>query len=134
MYYAYPLERQGDHPVITTVRQTAANQIVFSYDRPADPASAVQVSNYWIRSNAGPNGAASVNMGDALSAANSLRPDGAAIMPTDNTGMHFVLTLRTPIPSRTLYVFLPCFVNAVGATGFTGANWGPYSMNMFIGM
>lgn len=132
--YAYSFERQGDHPVLTSVRQTAANQILLTYDRPADLASAVRLSNYWIRSNAGPNGAATVNMGDALSAANALRPDAAAIMPADNTGMRFILTLRNPIPPRTLYVVLPCFVNAVGATGFNGENWGPYSMNLFFGM
>lgn len=132
--YAYSFERQGNHPVLASVRQTAANQILMTYDTPADPASAVRPSNYWIRGNAGPNGAATLNMGDALSAANAFRPEDAAIMPADTSGMHFILTLRNPIPSRTLYVVLPCFVNAVGATGFTGANWGPYSMNMFIGM
>jgi hypothetical protein len=132
--YPFPLERQTVHPVLTTVRQTAANQILLSYDRPADLTSAVQVSNYWIRSNAGPNGAATVNMGDALSAANAIRSDSAVINPADNSGMHFILTRRNSIPSRTLYIVLPCYVNAAGGTGFTGENWGPYSMNMFLGM
>lgn len=129
-----PFERQTIHPVLTSVRQTAANQLLISYDRPADLDSAVRLSNYWIRSNAGPNGAATLNMGDALSAANAIRSNAAAIMPADNSGMHFILTFRNNIPLRTLYVVLPCFVNAAGATGFNGANWGPYSMNMFIGM
>ncbi|NIK69663.1 hypothetical protein [Paenibacillus sp. BK720] len=132
--YIFPFERQDDHPVLTSARQTAANQILLTYDRRADLNSAVRLSNYWIRSNAGTNSAASVNMGNALSASNALRPDMAMITPADNSGMHFLITFRSNIPPRTLYIVLPCFVNTEGAAGFNGENWGPYSMNMFIGM
>ncbi|SFE73385.1 hypothetical protein SAMN05216378_3880 [Paenibacillus catalpae] len=132
--YTFPFNRQNDHPVLVSARQSAANQILLTYDRRTDLESAVKLSNYWIRSNAGPNGAASVNMGDALSAANAIQPNMAMIMPTDNTNMNFTLTLRNNIPPRTLYIVLPCFVNAEGSTGFSGENWGPYSMNMFIGI
>lgn len=132
--YTFPYERQANHPVLVSARQTSMNQILLSYDRPADIRSATTLSNYWIRSNAGAVGAATVNMGDALTAANAIRQDAAAIMPADNSGMHFILTCRNNLPSRSLSIVLPCFVNAAGATGFGGENWGPYSMNMFIGM
>ncbi|GMK45876.1 hypothetical protein [Paenibacillus glycanilyticus] len=132
--YNSPFDRLDDHPVLMSARQIAANQILLTYDRRADLNSAVRLSNYWIRSNAGTNSAASVNMGDALTASNAIRPDMAMITPADNSGMHFLMTFRSNIPPRTFYIVLPCFVNLEGGAGFNGENWGPFSMNMFIGM
>ncbi len=52
------------HPVLVEARQTAPNQILITYDQRSDLASATNVSNYWIRSNMGPAGIASVGMPD----------------------------------------------------------------------
>lgn len=131
----YRFDRQTDpHPVLLSARQVAANQILLSYDQRTDLDSAMKVNNYWIRSNAGPNGAASIDMGDALGPTNAVSMDAAVIRPADGSKMNFTMTFRNTIPPGTLYIVLPCYVNLEGRTGFTGRNWGPSSMNMFIGM
>ncbi|ANS74530.1 hypothetical protein AWM70_07975 [Paenibacillus yonginensis] len=133
--YNFHVDRQRvPHPVITNTRQVASNQILFSYDQRTDMGSAINLSNYWIRSNAGPNGIASVNMGDMLSSSNALKPEMAIIRPIDHSKMNFTMTFANRIPSGILYILLPCFVNLEGSSGYTGENWGPFSMNMFIGI
>lgn len=125
------------HPIILKVRQTAPNQIVIKYDRRNDLASATNVSNYWIRSNMEhpiTTGIATEGMDYALTASNALRPDMAKITPIDNSNKRFVITFRVDAISGLVHVVLPCFVNLEGRTGFDGANWGPFSRNMFIGM
>jgi hypothetical protein len=134
MFTPDPIRQTASQPIVVQTRQVGANQILFTYNQRADLASATNVSNYWIRSNAGPNGVASLSMGDALMRANAIRPDLGMIRPVDDTKMNFIMTFRNNIPSGTLYVLLPCFVNQEGGSGFTGGNWGPSSMNMFIGM
>ncbi|HEY4390897.1 MAG TPA: hypothetical protein VGN02_06070, partial [Paenibacillus sp.] len=80
------MERQTiPHPILLEARLIASNQILLSYDKRTDLASATNVSNYWIRSNMGPDGIASVGMSDALTAENAIRPDMAMITPADNT-------------------------------------------------
>ncbi|NQX69400.1 hypothetical protein HQN90_25005 [Paenibacillus alba] len=123
------------YPILMDVRQLAHNQIMMTYNQPTDLASATNISNYWIRSNMSmPANFASVGMGEMLTRENTIRHDMGMISPLDNSKMRFVLTSRTNAFSGVLYVVLPCFVNLEGRTGFTGANWGPYSRNFFIGM
>ncbi|EFU39286.1 hypothetical protein PVOR_25958 [Paenibacillus vortex V453] len=123
------------HPILLEARQVAPNQIVMMYDKQTDLASATTISNYWIRSNMeSPTGIASVGMGDALTTANSIRPEMGMITPADHTGMRFVMTFRGNAVPGILYVVLPCFVNLEGMAGYMGANWGPSSRNAFIGM
>ncbi|WP_246315700.1 hypothetical protein [Paenibacillus foliorum] len=65
---SYYTERQMiPHPILLEARQTAVNQILMTYDKRTDLASATNVANYWIRSNM-PVGIASVGMKDALTA------------------------------------------------------------------
>jgi hypothetical protein len=46
------------------------------YDQRTDLASAMNVSNYWIRSNmARPDGVASLGMSEALTPENAIRPE-----------------------------------------------------------
>jgi hypothetical protein len=94
----------------------------------------MNVSNYWIRSNMGPAGIASVGMNEALTAANAIRPDMAMIAPADNSRMRFVMIFSVNAMSGVMYTVLPCFVNLEGMTSYMGENWGPLSRNMFIGM
>ncbi|QDX94368.1 hypothetical protein EEL30_20020 [Brevibacillus laterosporus] len=122
------------HPILLEVRQTAPNQILMTYDKRTDLASATNVSNYWIRSNMVPVGIATVGMKDALTAENAIRPDMAMITPADNSMMRYFVTFRVNAMSGIMYTVLPCFVNLEGMTGFMGENWAPFSRNMFIGM
>ncbi|WP_235680230.1 hypothetical protein [Paenibacillus albicereus] len=110
------------------------NQLLLTYDKPADLASAMNVSNYWIRSNMEPVGIASVGMKDALTPENAIRPDLAMITLADQTMTRFYLTFRINAVSGILYTVLPCFVSLQGMSGYTGENWAPFSRNMFIGM
>ncbi|WP_336785030.1 hypothetical protein [Paenibacillus sp. MMO-177] len=121
------------HPILLEARQVASNQILLTYDKRADIASATNVSNYWIRSNMAV-GIASVGMKDALTAENAIRPDMAMITPADNSMMRFALTFRVNAMSGVMYTVLPCFVNLEGMTGYRGENWATFSKNMFIGM
>lgn len=134
MLSLYAERQMMPHPVIVEARQIAPNQILMTYDQRSDFASATNVSNYWIRSNIGPVGIASVGMLDALTAENSIRPDMAMITPADNSRMRYIMTFRVNAMSGVMYIVLPCFVNLEGMTGFRGGNWGPFSRNMFIGM
>lgn len=129
----YPEREMMPHPIITEARQIAANQILMTYDQRTDLASATNVSNYWIRSNMGPVGIASVGMKEALTANNAIRPDMARITPADNSRMRYIMTFRVNAMSGVMYTVLPCFVNLEGMTGFRGENWSPFSRNMFIG-
>ncbi|BAU27097.1 hypothetical protein DFP93_104185 [Aneurinibacillus soli] len=132
---SFHAERQMiPHPILLEARQIASNQILMTYDKRTDLASATNVSNYWIRSNMGPVGIASVGMNDALTAENAIRPNMAMITPADNSRMRYILTFRVNAMSGVMYIVLPCFVNLEGMTGFRGENWGPFSRNMFIGM
>lgn len=131
----YNTERQGiPHPIIMEARQISSNRILMTYDRRTDLASATNVSNYWIRSNMGPVGIASVGMKEALTADNAIRPDMARITPADNSRMRYIMTFRVNVMVGIMYTVLPCFVNLEGMTGFRGENWSPFSRNMFIGM
>ncbi|MFJ7936303.1 hypothetical protein [Sporosarcina sp. NPDC096371] len=121
------------HPILLEARQTALNQILMTYDKRTDLASATNVENYWIRSNM-PVGFASVGMKDALTAENAIRPDMAVITPADNSMMRYFMTFRVNAISGAMYTVLPCFVNLEGMSGFRGENWAPLSRNMFIGM
>ncbi|GGH27621.1 hypothetical protein [Paenibacillus segetis] len=123
------------HPILLEARQVAPNQVLIMYDQRVDLASATNISNYWIRSNMErPAGIASVGMGDAITAANSIPPEMGMIAPADNTKTRFIMTFRDNAMSGILYVVLPCFVSLEGMTGFMGGNWGPFSRNAFIGM
>jgi len=122
------------HPILLEARQISSNQILMTYDKPTDLTSATNVSNYWIRSNMGPVGIASVGMKEALTAENAIRPDMGMIAPVDNSKMRFVIAFRTNAMQGVMYTVLPCFVNLEGMSGFMGENWGPNSKNMFIGM
>jgi len=123
------------HPILLEARQSAANQILITYDQRTDLESATNVSNYWIRSTMEtPAGIATVGMSDALMSSNSIRPDMAQIAPVDNSNLKFHITFRVNAVSGILYTVLPCFVNLEGMTGYMGANWGPASRNVFIGM
>lgn len=133
MASSYEYRQVVPHPIIVEARQIAPNQILITYDQRTDLASATNVSNYWIRSNMGPVGIATVGMSDALTAENSIRPNMARITPADNSRMRYVMTFRTNAMSGVMYIVLPCFVNLEGMSGFRGGNWGPSSKNMFIG-
>ncbi|WP_442600629.1 hypothetical protein [Paenibacillus sp. KN14-4R] len=123
------------HPILMEAMQTAPNQIFIHYDQRTDLASAMNVSNYWIRSNMErPAGIATAGMTDALTASNAIRPDVGMITPADNSKMRFFITFRINAVSGIMYTVLPCFVNLEGMTGYRGENWGPFSRNMFIGM
>jgi hypothetical protein len=123
------------HPVVVEARQIASNQILVTYDKPTDLASATNISNYWIRSNMStPADIASVGMGEAITKENTIRADRGVIAPIDNSRMRFVMTFNANATRGVLYIVLPCFVNIEGRSGFTGANWGPFSRNMFIGL
>ncbi|WP_391115852.1 hypothetical protein [Psychrobacillus sp. L3] len=126
--------RQVDHPVLVEATQIAPNQISITYDQPADFASATNVSNYWIRSNMGPIGIATVGMNDPLMSSNAIRPEIGMITPVSNSKTRFVMSFRVNAMTGVMYTVLPCFVNLEGRTGFMGENWGPLSRNMFIGM
>ncbi|WP_227011839.1 hypothetical protein [Paenibacillus lutimineralis] len=129
------MERQTiPHPILLEARLIASNQILLSYDKRTDLASATNVSNYWIRSNMGPVGIASVGMSDALTAENAIRPDMAMITPADNSMMRYVMGFRVNAMPGIMYTVLPCFVNLEGMTGYRGENWAPFSRNMFFGM
>ena len=117
------------------VKQLSPNQILVVYDRRTDLASATNVSNYWIRSNIEhpiPPAVATEGMNLALTKANALRPDMAAIRPVDNSNMRFFMTFKVNVIPGLMYIVLPCFVNVEGWAGFDGPNWGPFSKNMFI--
>ncbi|KOO49134.1 hypothetical protein AMD00_12140 [Viridibacillus arvi] len=123
------------HPILLEVRQIAPNQILIQYDQRTDLASAMNVSNYWIRSNLErPVGIATVGMGSALTASNAIRPNMAMITPADNSNMRFVMTFMVNAMSSVMHTVLPCFVNLEGGSGYRGENWGPFSRNMFIAM
>lgn len=122
------------HPILLEARQISSNQILMIYDRPTDLVSVTNVSNYWIRSNMGPMGIASVGMREALTAENAISPNLAMIAPVDNSKMRFVINFRVNITEGVMYTVLPCFVNLEGMSGFMGENWGPNSKNMFIGV
>jgi len=123
------------HPVVVEARQIASNQILVSYDKPTDLVSATNISNYWIRSNMStPSDIASVGMGEAITKENTIRADRGMIVPLDNSKMRFIMTFKTNATMGVLYIVLPCYVNLEGRSGFTGANWGPFSRNMFIGL
>nr|WP_125666719.1 hypothetical protein [Paenibacillus baekrokdamisoli] len=123
------------HPILTEARQLAPNQILMTYDQPTDLASATNISNYWIRSNMiDRTDISSVGMGDALTRANTIRPEMGMITAIDNSKMRFLITFRATAIMGVLYIVLPCFVNLEGKTGYTGENWGPLSRNMFIGI
>jgi hypothetical protein len=122
------------HPILIEARQMAPNQILIMYDHPTDLASATNVSNYWIRSNMGPGGIASLGMSVAVTAENAIRPEMGMIRPADNSKMRYVMIFRDKAMSGVLHVVLPCFVNLDGRSGFRGENWGPFSRNVFIGM
>lgn len=133
--YIYPESRQMvPYPVLTEVRQISPNQVLMVYDQRADLGSATRVSNYWIRSNKGAGGAASLGMNESLTEANAFRPDTAMITAADNTNMRFVITFRERVITGVTHIVLPCFVSLEGMTGYGGANWGPLSHNVFIGM
>lgn len=123
------------HPILLEARQIAPNQILINYDQRTDLASAMNVSNYWIRSNMErPTGIATVGMSAPLTASNAIRPDVGMITPIDNSNMRFVMTFIVNAVSGVMYTVLPCFVNLEGMSGYMGENWGPFSRNMFIGM
>lgn len=123
------------HPILLEARQIAPNQILINYDQRTDLASAMNVSNYWIRSNMErPTGIATVGMSAPLTASNAIRPDVGMITPIDNSNMRFVMTFMVNAVSGVMYTVLPCFVNLEGMSGYMGENWGPFSRNMFIGM
>jgi hypothetical protein len=116
--FSFDAERQMmPHPILLEVRQTGLNQILMTYDKRTDLASASNVANYWIRSNM-PVGIASVGMKDALTAENAIRPDMAMITPADNSMMRYFMTFRANVVSGAMYTVLPCFVNLEGMTGF----------------
>ncbi|WP_144572720.1 hypothetical protein [Bacillus paramycoides] len=133
MFTYYP-RQMAAHPILLEARQISSNQILMTYDKPTDLVSATNVSNYWIRSNMGPDGIASVGMKDALTAGNAIRPDMGMIAPVDNSKMRFVINFRVNVTRGVMYTVLPCFVNLEGMSGFMGENWGPDSKNMFIGV
>jgi len=127
MYNYYMSRQMVDHPILLEARQIAHNRILITYDQPTDLASATNVSNYWIRSNMGPVGIASVGMTESLTAENALRPDMSKITPVDNSKTRYVMTFSVNAMSGVMYTVLPCYVNLEGRTGYTGANWGPTS-------
>jgi len=123
------------HPILLEARQISPNQILINYDQRTDLESAMNVSNYWIRSNMErPVGVATVGMSAALTASNAIRPDVGKITPLDNSNMRFVITFMVNIMSGVMYTVLPCFVNLEGRSDYKGENWGPFSRNMFIGI
>ncbi|MBB6669170.1 hypothetical protein [Cohnella nanjingensis] len=137
MISSYDNRLKPSHPILAEARQIAPNQIIMTYDKRTDLASATNVSNYWIRSNVEqpiPPGMATEGMDWGLTELNAVRPDFARITPIDHSNMRFVMTFRFNAISGIMHVVLPCFVNLEGMTGFDGENWGPYSRNMFIGM
>ncbi|GIN85766.1 hypothetical protein J6TS2_21520 [Heyndrickxia sporothermodurans] len=137
MNSSYDNRQKPSHPILMEVRQIAPNQIIMTYDKRTDLASATNVSNYWIRSNVDhpiPPGMASEGMDWGLSESNAVRPDMATIIPADNSNMRFIMTFRFKAISGLMHVVLPCFVNLEGMTGFDGINWGSFSNNMFISM
>ncbi|MFC3747119.1 hypothetical protein [Paenibacillus sp. GCM10012306] len=135
MIYTLNERQMMSHPILLEATQSAANQILITYDQRTDLGSATHISNYWIRSTMEtPSGIATVGMSDALMSSNSIRPDMAQITPIDNSNMRFHITFRVNAVSGVLYTVLPCFVSLEGMTGYMGANWGPASRNVFIGM
>lgn len=134
MFNYYSDRQTPPHPIVVEARQVAPNQIFIAYDQRTDLASATNLSNYWIRGNGGPDGIASVGMGEAISASNLIRPEMGSIMAIDQSKMRFVIAFNRNIMSDTVYIVLPCFVNLEGSTGYTGGNWGPLSRNVIIGM
>ncbi|AZB44682.1 hypothetical protein CEF21_00570 [Bacillus sp. FJAT-42376] len=113
-------------------RQTAANQIEIVYDRPCDLASALKVTNYWIRVNqAQPSGIGTVGMNGQLLASNSLTPQNSVIAPSDSSKMRFTISFRQSAVSGVVHEVLPCFVNEEGHTGYRGENWDQDSSNQF---
>ncbi|MFF2911406.1 hypothetical protein [Paenibacillus sp. NPDC057934] len=135
MIHAQNERQMKSHPILLEATQSAANQILITYDQRTDLESATHISNYWIRSTMEtPTGIATVGMSDALMSSNSIRPDMAQITPIDNSNMRFHITFRVNAVSGVLYTVLPCFVSLEGMTGYMGANWGPASRNVFISM
>jgi hypothetical protein len=66
-------------------------------------------------------------MGEMITRDNTIHPEIGMISPIDNSRMRFVLTSRANAVPGFLHAVLPCFVNLEGRTGFTGADWGPFS-------
>ncbi|MDM5200758.1 hypothetical protein QUF79_22305 [Fictibacillus enclensis] len=128
------VRQNAPHPLLLESRQVASNQVLLTYDQAADLASATEISNYWIRSNMGINGVASLGMSEALTSTNAITPDNGMITPYDPTKRVYLMTFRTNVIRGVLYIVLPCFVNLEGRTGFRGENWGPFSKNGFIGL
>ncbi|WP_338778927.1 hypothetical protein [Metabacillus sp. FJAT-52054] len=119
-------------PKLLEARQTAANQIEMVYDRPCDLASAVKVTNYWIRvSQAQPTGIGTVGMNGRLLPSNSLTPQNSVIAPTDSTKMRFTILFKQNAVPGIVHEVLPCFVNQEGHTGYRGENWDQDSRNQF---
>lgn len=137
MVYFHDNRQKPPHPILLEARQIAPNQIFIRYDQRTDLSSATNVANYWIRSNIEhpiTTGISTEGMDWELTQSNSIRPDAGIIEPVDNTNMRFVMTFRANAISGLMHIVLPCFVNLEGRTGFDGANWVPFSRNMFIGM
>lgn len=91
-----------------------------TFDKRTDLASATNVFNYWIRSNAEqpiPPGMATEGMDWELTDSNSVRPYIATITPVDNSKMRYLMTFKFNAISGLLHVVLSCFVNLEGMTG-----------------
>ena len=113
------------HPILLEARQISPNQILITYDQRTDLESAMNVSNYWIRSNMErPSGIATVGMSAALTASNAIRPDVGMITPADNSNMRFVMTFMVNAMSGVMYTVLPCFVNLEGTIRLYGGELG----------
>ncbi|MBS2970913.1 hypothetical protein J9317_19400 [Metabacillus sp. KIGAM252] len=119
-------------PKLLEAKQTAANQIEMVFDRPCEPASAVKMTNYWIRvSQPRPLGIGTMAMNDRLLPSNSLTPHNSVIAQTDATKMRFTILFTQNAVSGIVHEVLPCFINEEGHTGYRGENWDHDSRNQF---
>lgn len=116
--------REQTIPMLKEVRQTAANQLVVTYDQPVDQAKGITPTNYWIQSTTDvrPSGIATLGKNDQVGPNNSLTANQVTITPLDSQNQSFVLTFNQNITKGASYKMIICYVTVPGAPPFTGDN------------
>ncbi|WP_050614482.1 hypothetical protein [Bacillus testis] len=122
------------HPTLLDVRQVSRNEIELDFDVPVDHEAALNVHNYWIRSNQNQtDGVATLSRNDkVLLPKNSLTPNMARIEALDDSDTKFSIIFKRNMTPGVQYTVLPSNIGLKGQTDYRGPNWSPESENEFL--
>ncbi len=117
-------------PMLSDLFQVSTNQLLVTYDRPADLNAGTKASNYWIQSgDIKPSGIASIGKNETVFPRNSLTDDKVKITKVQGNNNSFLLTFKENIPAKKTFKLIVCYVTTPGGGQYNGDN----GMHVFVG-